>query len=100
MKHIVYPAVLYYYKDEDIYTVAFHDINLFTEGTTIEDAFIKSKPFLEAYCNCAMSVNGSLETPRTYLDTVKKYPKNIVLLIDTEIDEKKVSANSGDDMFN
>ena len=101
MKQFVFPAVLYYYEEENVYTAAFPDMNVYCEGDTVEDTFIKAKNFLYAYCLCSQRVGNEIETPTKYLDVVKKYPKNIVLLIDCVIKDEDVKNDDNffDDMF-
>lgn len=91
MKQFIYPAVLYFDNESNTYAVAFHDINVFTEGMTVEDAFLKAKSFLSSYCECAIKINGYVDEPSTYLDTVKKHKGEIVLLIDAQINDETIN---------
>ena len=49
MKNYVYPAVFIKDKENDIYRVLFPDIELTTDGTVVEEAFLYAKEFLKAY---------------------------------------------------
>jgi predicted RNase H-like HicB family nuclease len=97
MKQFVYPAVLYLDKEYNSYAVALYDINVFTEGETVEDAFLKAKSFLCSYCECALKVNGFVDDATSYLDTVKKHKNDIVLLIDAQVDDQTVSLEAQPD---
>ena len=80
MKQYVYPAVLYFDKEIENYVVAFHDLHLYTEGDTIEEAFVSAKEFLEAYFECAIEYNEEAENATEFLKVV-----DIVLLVDAQI---------------
>ncbi len=97
MKQFIYPAVLYYDKESESYAVAFYDINVYSEGETVEEAFVKAKEFLSAYCECAIKLNDYINPPTTYLDTVKKYKDEIVLLVDAQIDDTVVELQDKTD---
>lgn len=101
MKQYVFPAVLHYFAEEDVYTAAFPDMNVYCEGDSVEDTFKKAKNFLQAYCLCSLRLGNPVEVPTTYLETVKKYPENIVLLVDCEVKEEDAMNNDNffDDMF-
>lgn len=86
MQQYVFPAILYKDPESKGYTVVFHDLNyLCTEGETVEDAFLRAKEFLEVYCRCALEYNGEIEIATRYED-VETDKKNIVLLVDAEIE--------------
>ena len=101
MSQFVYPAVLYYFEEENVYTAAFPDMNVYCEGDTVEDAFLKAKNFLQAYCLCSLKIGNEIDAPTPYLDVVKKYPDNIVLLVDCEVKQNEITepSNFYDDMF-
>ncbi|MGD9901093.1 MAG: type II toxin-antitoxin system HicB family antitoxin [Spirochaetales bacterium] len=85
MKQYVYPAVFYYNKEEDCYTVAFHDLQIYTEGDTVEKAFLSAKEFLEAYFECIDEFNVKVPEPSDYDLVVKENKNHTVLLVDVEI---------------
>jgi len=84
MQQYVFPAILYKDPESKGYTVVFHDLNLCTEGETVEDAFWRAKEFLEVYCRCAMEYNGEVDIATRFED-VETDKRNIVLLVDAEI---------------
>ncbi|MBQ7978013.1 MAG: hypothetical protein IJ301_05455 [Clostridia bacterium] len=88
MQQFVFPAVLYKDAENRGYTIVLHDLNICTEGTTVEDAFLRAKDFLEAYCKCALEYNGEVEEATKYVD-VSTDAQNIVLLVDAVVDEEK-----------
>ena len=45
MKQFVYPIILYFNEETNCYTVAFDDLDIYTEGDTVEEAFLKAKEF-------------------------------------------------------
>ena len=88
MQQFVFPAVLYKDKENRGYTIVLHDINICTEGQTVEDAFWRAKEFLEVYCRCAIEYNGEVDEATSYEDVVTD-KNNIVLLVDTTLDDGK-----------
>lgn len=80
MQQFVFPAVLYKDAENRGYTIILNDVNICTEGVTVEDAFLRAKEFLEVYCRCAIEYNGEVE-PATKFEDVDA-GKNIVLLVD------------------
>ncbi len=85
MQQFVFPAVLYRDAENRGYTIVFHDLNICTEGQSVEEAFLRAKDFLDIYCRCAMEYNGEVE-PATKFEEVKTDNSNIVLLVDTVVD--------------
>lgn len=95
MQQFVFPAVLYKDEENRGYTIILSDVNICTEGVSVEDAFIRAKEFLEVYCRCAMEYNGEIE-PATKFEDVEHGKDNIVLLIDAVYDGEN---NSSKDRF-
>ncbi len=87
MQQFVFPAVLYKDSEGRGYTIVFHDLNICTEGSSVEDAFLRAKDFLEVYCRCALEYNGVIDDATKFEDVMQE-SKNIVLLVDAEIDGK------------
>lgn len=85
MRRFLYPCVIYADNENDNYAVAFHDLGVFTEAETIEKAYIRAKLFLEAYCECAMSMDADFPVPTSFLDVQSKHPKEIVQLVFAEV---------------
>jgi len=98
MQQFVFPAILYKDKENRGYTIVFHDLNICTEGSTVEDAFLRAKEFLEVYCRCALEYNGVLDEATKYVN-VETETKNIVLLVDAEIEDGKGKVNVKSEQF-
>ncbi len=92
MQRFVFPAVLYRDIEGKGYTIIFHDLNICTEGSTVEDAFLRAKDYLDVYCKCAVEYNGMMDAATKYVDVVTE-DSNIVLLVDSELDDGKVGGN-------
>ena len=89
----VYPAIFYYDKEEDYYSVAFADLDIFTEGNTIEEAYKSAKEFLYSYIKCSMLVYGEIDAPSNLEDVKKQHEKELVMFVDVEVPiEKRVKA--------
>jgi len=85
MQQFVFPAVLYKDTEGRGYTIILSDVNICTEGVSVEDAFMRAKEFLEVYCRCAIEYNGEIE-PATKYEDVDAGKNNIVLLVDAIYD--------------
>ncbi len=91
MEQFVFPAVLYKDSENRGYTIILSDVNICTEGVSVEDAFLRAKEFLEVYVRCAMEYNGEIE-PATKYEDVDAGKNNIVLLIDAIYDGDESSS--------
>ncbi len=85
-QQFVYPAVLYFDEENNNYAVAFNDLDIFTEGDTVEDAFKSAKEYLIAYLECANHINNEIENPTSYIVVKNSHQADIVLLVDGELD--------------
>ncbi len=81
---VSYPCVFYYDAETNSYTAAIHDLELFVEGNTVEEAFLRAKEILNTYIKYAKKYDEELNEPTSF-DEVKKNNKNIVLLVDAQI---------------
>ena len=86
MAQFVFPAVLYKDEEGNGFTIVLHDIDVFTEGQTVEEAFLRAKSYLLTYCRCALDYNGEIPEATPYVK-VSVRDNNIVLLVDTEFGE-------------
>lgn len=93
MQQFVFPAVLYRDEEDKGYTIVFHDLNLYTEGVSVEDAFLRAKGFLDVYCKTALQYNGEMEPATKYVDVVTE-KDNIVLLIDSVVGDDQTIYSS------
>lgn len=98
-QQFVYPAVLYFDEENNNYALAFHDLDIFTEGNTVEDAFKSAKEYLFAYLKCCLHVNSEIDNASSYLVVKDEHKTEIVLLVDSEIDEEKQEGVFMDDLF-
>ncbi len=93
MQQFVFPAVLYKDAEGRGYTIVLEDVNICTEGTSVEDAFIRAKEFLDVYCRCALEYNGEIEDA-TKFEKVVAGKGNIVLLVDAIYNGDNVVSES------
>lgn len=81
---VSYPCVFYYDADSNSYTAAIHDLELFAEGATVEEAFEQAKEVLTMFLKYAKKYDEEINEP-TPFEEVKKDNKNIVCLVDAQI---------------
>ena len=91
-QQFVYPAVLYYDEENNNYAVAFNDLDIFTEGDSVEDAFKSAKEYLFAYLECSNHINNELEQPTSYIVVKNEHQADIVLLVDSELDNESAQG--------
>lgn len=91
-QQFVYPAVLYYDEENNNYAVAFNDLDIYTEGDSVEDAFKSAKEYLFAYLECSNHINNELEQPTSYIIVKNEHQADIVLLVDSELDSESAQG--------
>jgi len=89
MKTYIYPAILYLDEDNKVYTVAFHDLELFTEGDTVEESYLRAREYLEIYSDCVLKYGTTMPSATKYADAAAKYKDNIILLVDAKVPEEQ-----------
>ncbi|MBO5884507.1 MAG: toxin-antitoxin system, antitoxin component, HicB family protein [Clostridia bacterium] len=80
MKQFLFPAV--FFKEDDKYIVLFPDLNITTEGDTVEEAFLFAKDSLKVYCSYVEKFDLDIDMPSTFESISAKNPKNLVMMID------------------
>ena len=83
MKDYVYPAVIYPDSEGRGYTISLPDVNIVTEGVTVEDAFLRAKDFLSNYIEVCGVLDAEIDDATPFVDTVKKNPKHVIILVNT-----------------
>ncbi len=87
MKSFVYPAIFIRDNDEDIYRVLFPDLELTTDGSFMEEAYLFAKEMLKTYFAYIEKYDLDFNQP-TDFELVKKSCEegDIVMLVDAEIE--------------
>ncbi len=81
MQQFVFPAV-FIKEEDDTYTAMIPDLNLVTDGDSIEEAFIFIKDYLRTFCSYAIKLQEDILIPSKF-EEIKIYNKNnTVMLID------------------
>lgn len=80
MKQFLFPAI--FVKEEDKYIVLFPDLNITTDGETIEEAYLFAKDSLKVYCSYAEKYEIEMDMPSKYETIQEKNPKDLVMLVD------------------
>ena len=90
MKSFVYPAIFIKDDDEEVDRVLFPDLELTTDGSFIEEAYLFAKEMLKAYFTYIEKYDLDFNQP-TDFDIVKKSCEegDIVMLVDAEIEGKE-----------
>lgn len=85
MEQYIFPAVFFQEEGETDYTVVFPDLNIFTDGKTLVEAFLFAKDYLKVYCQYAKKYEMDIDKPSKLVDTIKKFPNAICMLVDAVI---------------
>lgn len=80
-----FPAIFYKDEENDSYTVAFADLDIFTEGETIEEAYDSAKEFLQAYIKYSLKEYGEIEQASSFDDVKKQHEKETIMLVDVNV---------------
>ncbi|MGN0748111.1 MAG: type II toxin-antitoxin system HicB family antitoxin [Christensenellales bacterium] len=85
MQQYVFPAV-FIREDDGTYTSYIPDLNLTSDGETIEEAYLFIQDFLSVYCSYAKKVGeeDSL-VPTKYEKIADKNKKHVVMLVDAYV---------------
>ena len=89
MKNYLYPAVVYPDRENRAFTITIPDLNIVTEGETIEKAYLAIKEYVKNFLKVAIALNCVISEPSSF---VKLYKQNkgadvLILLIDVDLDE-------------
>lgn len=93
MRKFVYPAVFYYDNVTKLYCAAVKDLAIFIDGTTVEDAHKSASELLKTYMSTSLKYGVDIPEPTSFDLFVSRYPKNLVLLVECEVEEPKVIEN-------
>ncbi|MCI5797518.1 MAG: type II toxin-antitoxin system HicB family antitoxin [Firmicutes bacterium] len=84
MQQYVFPAVFIKNGDES-FSVLVPDLNITTDGDTIEEAYLYIKDYLRVFCEYAVKMNEEIILPTKYETICEKFKKDIVMLIDAVV---------------
>ncbi len=85
--NFVYPAIFVKDANDDSYQVLFPDLNIYTDGLNITEAYIRARELLKVYFSYAMKYETDFNLPSKMDKLLEKLNKNeTVMLIDAEVD--------------
>ena len=80
MKQFLFPAV--FFEEDGKYVVLFPDLNITTEGDSIEEAYLFAKDSLKVYCTYIVKYELDIGTPTKFEKVCKDNPQKLVMLVD------------------
>lgn len=92
--HYVYPVV--FYKDdmeEDRILAYFPDLDIATDGTSYEEAYLFAKDYLRVYFETVNKHDLDYNLPSKLDVIAKKYDNSLSMLVDTIVDVDKIKKN-------
>ncbi len=84
MQQYVFPAVFIKNEDES-FSVVVPDLNITTDGNTIEEAYLYIKDYLRIFCEYAVKMDEDILMPTKYETVCEKFKKDYVMLIDAVV---------------
>ena len=84
MQQYVFPAVFIRNEDES-FSVVVPDLNITTDGNTIEEAYLYIKDYLRIFCEYAVKMDEDILVPTKYETVCEKFKKDYVMLIDAVV---------------
>ena len=84
MQQYVFPAVFIRNEDES-FSVVVPDLNITTDGNTIEEAYLYIKDYLRIFCEYAVKMDEDILRPTKYETICERFKKNYVMLIDAVV---------------
>ena len=84
MQQYVFHAVFIRNEDES-FSVVVPDLNITTDGNTIEEAYLYIKDYLRIFCEYAVKMDEDILMPTKYETICERFKKNYVMLIDAVV---------------
>lgn len=83
----IYPAVFYKEEDETGFQVYFTDLNIYTDGKDLDEAYLNAKNLLSVYFNYAVKYEVDVNAP-SKLEKIRERCKKgeLVMLIDALVE--------------
>ena len=88
MKNFTYPAVIFSDNETGAAVIAIYDLNLFTEGDSVEEAHAQAKESLKRYIDGTIRYSLDFVEPTRFEEMRRKYPDKLVMLIECNVDDK------------
>ena len=80
----IYPAVVYKENEDEPFVMVLPDVNIVSEGDTIEDALREAREQLKIYLECVKTFDTYLAKPTDFMKFREKYKNEILLLVECE----------------
>lgn len=85
MEQYIFPAVFFQEDGEGDFTVVFPDLNIYTDGKTLIEAFLFAKDYLKVYCTYAKKYDLEIPTPTKFTNIAEKFPNMTCMLVDAMV---------------
>ena len=81
MQQFLFPAV-FILEESGAYTAMIPDLDLITDGDSIEEAYLFIKDYLRVFCTYAIKLEEDILIPSKFEKIAENNKKNIVMLVD------------------
>lgn len=82
MKKYVYPAIIYYDDESEIYVLVIEELCLCVEGDSVEEVHAKGGQFLKIYIDEAIKEDVDIQEARDFKEVAEENPKQICVLVE------------------
>ncbi len=88
MKKFIYPAVVFYDEEVNVYALSIDDLGIVVEGESVEEAHKRGEQFLSAYIECALNNDYEIPEPTEFDVVSRNNPKEICVLVEATFNDK------------
>ena len=93
MKKYVYPAVVYFDEEAQVYVICIEDLGVIVEGDTVEEAHKRAGKFMDIYLKTAIKEELDVPEATEFDKVVASHPKEMVVLVESTLDNKNRPIN-------
>ena len=88
MRKFVYPAVVYFDEEAQVYVICIEDLGVIVEGDTVEEAHSRAGKFMDIYLTTAIREELDIPEATEFDKVVSNHPQEMVELVETTLDNK------------
>ena len=93
MKKYVYPAVVYFDEEAQVYVIYVEDLGIIVEGDTVEEAHKRASKFMDIYLTTALREELEIPEASEFEKVVANHPKEMVVMVESILDHKNRPIN-------
>ena len=87
MKKYVYPAIIYFDEENEIYVLVIEELSLCVEGDSVEEVHARGGQFLKIYVDEALKEDIEINEARDFKEVAAENAKQICVLVEYQCKE-------------